>query len=95
MKECWNLAPQEASTARTECGRHRPTMAMQPALARARVRNADDKKDKAPSSFDAERGFGLGPWRRPTLTWPTATLPSALSVFTSEFGMGSGGSRSQ
>ena len=32
-------------------------------------------------------------WRCPTLTWGNPTLPSALYVFTSEFGMGSGGSR--
>ena len=33
-------------------------------------------------------------WRCPTLTWGSPTLPSALSIFTSEFGMGSGGSYS-
>ena len=33
-------------------------------------------------------------WRCPTLTWGDPTLPSALSSFTSEFGMGSGGSYS-
>ena len=33
-------------------------------------------------------------WRFPTFAWQTATLSSALSGFTSEFGMGSGGSRS-
>jgi hypothetical protein len=32
-------------------------------------------------------------WRCPTLTWGDPTLPSALSGFTSEFEMGSGGSR--
>ena len=32
-------------------------------------------------------------WRCPTLTWGDPTLPSALNVFTSEFEMGSGGSR--
>ena len=31
-------------------------------------------------------------WRCPTLTWGDPTLPSALSSFTSEFEMGSGGS---
>ena len=30
-------------------------------------------------------------WRFPTLTWGDPTLPSALRRFTSEFGMGSGG----
>ena len=38
--------------------------------------------------------FGFGAWQFPTFTWQTATLSSALSGFTSEFGMGSGGSRS-
>ncbi len=38
--------------------------------------------------------LGLGAWQFPTFTWQTATLSSALSGFTSEFGMGSGGSRS-
>ena len=33
-------------------------------------------------------------WQWPTLTWGNPTLPSALSGFTSEFEMGSGGSRS-
>ena len=33
-------------------------------------------------------------WWCPTLTWGDPTLPSALNVFTSEFEMGSGGSRS-
>ena len=41
-----------------------------------------------------ERLFELRSWRCPTLTWGDPTLPSALNVFTSEFGMGSGGSRS-
>ena len=35
-----------------------------------------------------------GTWQCPTLTWGDPTLPSALSGFTAEFGMGSGGSRS-
>ena len=30
-------------------------------------------------------------WQFPTLTWGDPTLPSALRRFTSEFGMGSGG----
>ncbi len=34
----------------------------------------------------------LEAWRCPTLTWGNPTLPSALLRFTSEFGMGSGGS---
>ena len=39
-------------------------------------------------------GFVFKAWRCPTLTWGGPTLPSALSCFTSEFGMGSGGSNS-
>ena len=37
-------------------------------------------------------GFGIGAWRWPTLTWGNPTLPSAMHRFTTEFGMGSGGS---
>ena len=33
-------------------------------------------------------------WAHPTLTWRNPTLPSALSGFTSEFEMGSGGTHS-
>ena len=40
------------------------------------------------------RGFMIEAWRFPTFTWQTATLSSALSGFTSEVGMGSGGTRS-
>jgi hypothetical protein len=39
-------------------------------------------------------GLVLRAWQFPTFAWQTATLSSALSGFTSEFGMGSGGSRS-
>ena len=38
--------------------------------------------------------FRISAWQFPTFAWQTATLSSALSGFTSEFGMGSGGSRS-
>ncbi len=38
--------------------------------------------------------FYLKPWRCPTFTWGNPTLSSALSSFTSEFEMGSGGSHS-
>ena len=37
------------------------------------------------------RVFLNGTWQCPTLTWGNPTLPSALIRFTSEFGMGSGG----
>ena len=49
---------------------------------------------KNPRAAFATGGSELKAWRCPTLTWGDPTLPSALSVFTSEFGMGSGGSRS-
>ena len=39
-------------------------------------------------------GWGLRAWQFPTFAWQTATLSSALNGFTSEFGMGSGGSHS-
>ena len=35
--------------------------------------------------------FFIDAWQFPTLTWGDPTLPSALRRFTSEFGMGSGG----
>ena len=38
--------------------------------------------------------FKLGVWRCATLTWGNPTLPSPLTCFTSEFGMGSGGATS-
>ncbi len=38
--------------------------------------------------------FKIRAWQFPTFTWQTATLSSALNGFTSEFGMGSGGSHS-
>ncbi len=34
---------------------------------------------------------GIKAWQFPTLTWGDPTLPSALRRFTTEFGMGSGG----
>ena len=43
----------------------------------------------------SNQGFSkIKSWRCPTLTWGDPTLPSALSVFTSEFEKGSGGSHS-
>ena len=50
------------------------------------------REKKAPA--DAQGFYSREAWRCPTLTWGDPTLPSALSVFTSEFGMESGGSRS-
>ena len=47
-------------------------------------------RKKSPAPFRV-RGFRFKAWRCPTLTWGDPTLPSALSGFTSEFEMGSGG----
>jgi hypothetical protein len=41
-----------------------------------------------------QRGCLIKAWQCPTFTWRNPTLSSALSGFTSEFGMGSGGSHS-
>ena len=46
-------------------------------------------KTKTPSH--SARGSTFSTWRCPTLTWGSPTLPSAHRRFTSEFGMGSGG----
>ena len=47
------------------------------------------QKQKSPElSF---RASVFGAWQFPTLAWGDPTLPSALRRFTSEFGMGSGG----
>ena len=46
-------------------------------------------KTKTPSH--SARGYTFSTWRCPTLTWGNPTLPSAHRRFTSEFGMGSGG----
>ena len=49
-------------------------------------------KRRNPQHLRAE-GFLNKAWQCPTFTWGSPTLSSALSSFTSEFGMGSGGSR--
>ncbi len=59
-----------------------PRMSIQPSL----------KTKKNPGRMDL--GFRISAWQFPTFAWQHATLSSALSGFTSEFGMGSGGSRS-
>ncbi len=49
-------------------------------------------KPKAKNPAPYGTGFFLiDAWQFPTLTWGDPTLPSALRRFTSEFGMGSGG----
>ena len=49
-------------------------------------------KTKAKNPAPYGTGFFLiNAWQFPTLTWGDPTLPSALRRFTSEFGMGSGG----
>ncbi len=48
------------------------------------------RKNKRPS-LSTEPFVLFDAWQFPTLTWGDPTLPSALRRFTSEFGMGSGG----
>ncbi len=48
------------------------------------------RKNKRPS-LSTEPSALFDAWQFPTLTWGDPTLPSALRRFTSEFGMGSGG----
>ena len=47
------------------------------------------RKQKSPEQMF--RAFVFDAWQFPTLAWGDPTLPSALRRFTSEFGMGSGG----
>ncbi len=58
------------------------------------VRSGFSSGKKNPGAAWPSRGLVFGAWQFPTFAWQTATLSSALSGFTSEFGMGSGGSRS-
>ena len=55
---------------------------------------SDPLKSAKKNPIISDRVFRFKAWRCPTLTWGGPTLPSALSCFTSEFGMGSGGSNS-
>ncbi len=62
--------------------------ALTPALSHREREKNKSKKNPAPYGT----GFFLFDARQfPTLTWGDPTLPSALRRFTSEFGMGSGG----
>jgi hypothetical protein len=54
------------------------------------VRLTAKHKNKRPS-LSTEPFALFDAWQFPTLTWGDPTLPSALRRFTSEFGMGSGG----
>ena len=63
----------------------------------SRMRNIASKNNKKTGKKKPKTiilGFNLSAWQFPTFAWQTATLSSALNGFTSEFGMGSGGSRS-
>ena len=51
---------------------------------------ANRRRKKAPH-FRAGLLHWYDAWQFPTLAWGDPTLPSALRRFTSEFGMGSGG----
>ncbi len=56
------------------------------------VTRREREKTKAKNPAPYGTGFFLfDAWQFPTLTWGDPTLPSALRRFTSEFGMGSGG----
>src|SRR5579863_7091835 len=57
------------------------------------VQRQKAEKEKARQSFDC-RAFMYRAWRCPTFACGDRKLASALSSFTSEFGMGSGGSHS-
>ena len=59
---------------------------------RASIAQVDSPKRKSPGRIN-DRGFGINAWQCPTFAWGDPTLSSALFRFTSEFGMGSGGSR--
>ena len=52
--------------------------------------NGELQKRKKPFAY-AKGFFLFDAWQFPTLAWGDPTLPSALRRFTSEFGMGSGG----
>ncbi len=49
------------------------------------------KRKNKKLSLPTELSALFDAWQFPTLTWGDPTLPSALRRFTSEFGMGSGG----
>ena len=49
------------------------------------------KRKNKKLSLSTELSALFDAWQFPTLTWGDPTLPSALRRFTSEFGMGSGG----
>ncbi len=65
-----------------------PVSAAPPGKMAARL--AAKHKNKRPS-LPTEPFVLFDAWQFPTLTWGDPTLPSALRRFTSEFGMGSGG----
>ena len=56
----------------------------------AHRQTTDNTKAKGPV-FRLSLSLLFDAWQFPTLTWGDPTLPSALRRFTSEFGMGSGG----
>ena len=57
-----------------------------------KVSRRGEKNTKAKNPVPYGTGFFLfDAWQFPTLAWGGPTLPSALRRFTSEFGMGSGG----
>ncbi len=71
-------------------GRQQQSSALKPAEARQATPSPDDGRKKAPYGSTGLFYF-IDAWQFPTLAWGDPTLPSALRRFTSEFGMGSGG----
>ena len=65
-----------------------------PPLGLALLSRAQAGQNKNEKPRDLSTGlFVFNAWQCPTFTWGDPTLSSALCVFTSEFGMGSGGAR--
>lgn len=59
-----------------------------------RRRKGKRAKPKPPPRLGGGGFEGIGPWRCPRFAWGGPTLGSAKTCFTSEFGTGSGGSKS-
>ncbi len=71
-------------------GRRRQRSDLKPAEVRQATPSPDAGRKKAPY-FRTGLLHLIDAWQFPTLAWGDPTLPSALRRFTSEFGMGSGG----
>ncbi len=84
MRWCSEIFPQAAQAGERSAA---PVSAAPPGVPSCLATKHKNKRPSLPTEpfvlFDA--------WQFPTLTWGDPTLPSALRRFTSEFGMGSGG----